>query len=958
MMDFTSIKSADQYGNTLLHYAAHADNVDEVRRLIRHGYSVLSQNASGLTPLHMAAFGGNVQALEMLLSLQPNNVINLRSIKDFTLLHEAVRGTSIETVKLLVEKGADTNLQDQEGNTPLHLAAHLRPPSLSSAMCQTLLKGGSNPNIKNSAEESFIFAVLRGAAMEGWKDSQLLISLALKHHPDLLGRNSFGLTVCDEAKRISAPMNIIRLIKEKTQEQQNLFLKQQCQNMSQNVTLPLNSRPDESSDNIPIIDVGNWKPGKKIRLFICGHTGVGKTTFANTLKEAGPLARLQYYITGPTIPSSTIGVACSETGLEETSLAIWDFAGQMEYCFTHSLLLSTSGPNTLYCVIFSLEGIESDMNGGQKNALEQMLFWLRFLSITHSSQSKPHVILIGSHLDTLPNENSTLIAKQFYENVMKSELELFSCFQMQFFSLNCRNISDVNAVREPLSKTVSQVLQESTIDDVPEICQLILKQVSDLRSQKVHFLYWKEFAERVQKVFPNPVCPTTLLTAVEYLHNISELLYLPQYFLQGIQHSATATCQDLPNATELESEATSCPRNLASHLIILDLNWLLQDIFGVFGNFALSPASGTNRERWSSEEIITALNLTNGESEGILELLEAIELVFKTQKGDFVVPGWLKKGGPESHGAWENIRGVGYRWNNGSTGLFSHFLVGRLQIQLMRSFQTVKCQFWKQGALLGTMAQLRVEGSEDRRLLGTVAQLRVEVSEDRRNLYMIGSWRRKGAEGDCEGDCYHLLESVGKVVETLLRKEQEQDYVKLHLCPTELRNLTLISEVFTSAGFVQPTAIVKKLSGFSFMQILEAEMKNESLCGNWNIQPWEVLFPQHDTRMLSTLGMNCSTRWLESAALLRLCSLLDTRNPLELNWKRLGELLGKATITIVTEIEEEASNRGLSPTKLTLNKYPVSLNRLRECLKQMEREDCISEIDNMMKKLKYKAENQ
>ncbi|CAJ0929925.1 unnamed protein product [Ranitomeya imitator] len=570
-------------------------------------------------------------------------------------------------------------------------------------------------------------------------------------------------------------------------EQQNLFLKQQCQNIPQNATLPHNSRPDESSDNIPIMDVGSWKPGKKVRLFICGHSGVGKTTFANTLKEAGPLARLQYYITGPTVPSSTKGVACSETGLED------DMEGQ---------------------------GMEPEGSG-----IAELMFWLRFLSMTHSSQSKPHVVLIGSHLDTLPDENRTLIAKQFYENVMKSELELFNCFQMQFFSINCRNISDVNSVRESLSKTVSQVLQvlrssnpgtgssrvhrtqatglqglprkESTIDDVPEICQLILEQVSDFRSQKVRFLYWREFAERIQKVLPNPVCSTTLLTALEYLHNISELLYLPQYFLQGIQHS------DMPNSTELQLEATPYPRNLESHIIILDLKWLLQDIFGVFGSYALSPASGTNRERWSSEEIITALNLTNGESEGIIELLEAIELVFKTQTGDFVVPGWLKKGGPERYWACENMRGVGYRWNNGSTGLFSHCLVGRLQIQLMRTF-TTKCQFWKQGALLSTKAQLRVE-----------------VSKDRRNLYLIGSWSMK----EEEGDCYHLLENVEKEVEILLRNEQEQDYVKLHLCPTELRNLTLNSAVSTSAGFVHPTSIVQELSGFSFKQILEAEKK-------------------------------------------------------------------------------------------------------------------------------------
>ncbi|XP_069814038.1 uncharacterized protein [Dendropsophus ebraccatus] len=315
-MDGTSFEPPHQFGNTHLHYAAHAGSIDEVHRLIKDGYSVLSRNASGLTPLHMAAFGGNVQVLEKLLSSNSTSIINIRSIKDSTPLHEAVIGGRIETVKLLIEKGADTNLQNQEGNTPLHLASYLKPPSLSSAICQALLKGGSDPSIRNLAKDNFIFAVLRGAAMEGCKNSELLISLALKHHPDLLSRNALGLTVYDEARRISAPINIIRLIKKKTQEQQNVFLNQQYQKLSTNTPLQNNSRPAESFDKLPILEVGSWMPGKKVKLFMCGHTGVGKTTFANALKETGPLALLQHYLTGPKIPSSTKGVACSQTGLE------------------------------------------------------------------------------------------------------------------------------------------------------------------------------------------------------------------------------------------------------------------------------------------------------------------------------------------------------------------------------------------------------------------------------------------------------------------------------------------------------------------------------------------------------------------------------------------------------------------------------------------------------------------
>ncbi|XP_063782716.1 uncharacterized protein LOC134932324 [Pseudophryne corroboree] len=927
----THTASAEEYGNTPLHYAAHAGNIDRVIKLIQDGYKILCKNMSGLTPLHFAAFGGKVHVLEKFLP-ECSHAINLQSIlTGSSLLHEAVLGKSIETVDFLLERGAKTNLQDKQGNTPLHLAAVLNDADMSVAICQTLLEHGSNPDIQNLAKENFAFTVVRGAAVEGGRRSQRLISLALTHRPNLLSRNSDGLTLLDLARKISVPPAIIWAIQEQTQEQQMLFLSQRPLQPPSGQS----RRPDEFvSSETSIMDGGRWRPGKKVKLFICGHSGVGKTTFANALTETGSFAKLQYYLTGPKTPVSTKGVSCSQTDVKDCSLVIWDFAGQMEYCFTHSLLLNTSGPNTVYCLIFSLKGIETDLHGGQRHALEQLMFWLRFLSVTHNSQSKPRVFLIGSFLDALPEENKAEIANQFYENVMKREIKLFNCFQKQFVAINCRNMADVEPIREALEETVTQIHKNSKDVPVPEICQLVMKQVLHLRTQKVRFQRLKELGHKIEQDVSNPVCPTTLLTAVEYLHNICELLYLPHYFPS---RTYSTTNSDQHFTPELQSYSTSPPHALSLGVVILDLEWLLQDIFARFGNFALSPASGTNQQQWSFEEVVAALNLTDGEgdAETALELLEAFELLLKTPEGEFVVPGWLKRGGPERHGCWKNVRGVVYRWKDGSRGIFSHFFVGRLQIQLMRIFGSQRCQLWKEGALLVTNAQLRVD-----------------VSEDKRSLYLTGNWRVKYKEEDC----YNLLEKVGKEVEMLLRNELEQQYEKLHLCPTELSNITVASRIDTVVGCILKeaqiplsAAITEELCGFSFEQILEAEKNNSSLCGRvGNIQPWEVLFPQHDTRMLFRLGINCTTRWLEGSTLMRLCCLLDTPHPQGLDWKMLAELLGNATNSVVLEIEEEARNRGLSPTSLVLNRFPVTLGQLRQSLSQIQREDCMAEIDKMI----------
>lgn len=70
-----------------------------------------------------------------------------------TLLHLAVLGhwaaemeaTPSELVKLLLDRGADPNSQNDDGKTPLHLACEL--DSLSTGTVEFLLAGGADPMI-------------------------------------------------------------------------------------------------------------------------------------------------------------------------------------------------------------------------------------------------------------------------------------------------------------------------------------------------------------------------------------------------------------------------------------------------------------------------------------------------------------------------------------------------------------------------------------------------------------------------------------------------------------------------------------------------------------------------------------------------------------------------------------------------------------------------------------------
>jgi len=80
--------------------------------------------------------------------LKKDQDINTKDGNGQTVLQLAVNFSNLETFRfLLQQKGIDPNIQDQEGNTPLHLAATSFDPD----KVDLLLKHDANPNISNLA---------------------------------------------------------------------------------------------------------------------------------------------------------------------------------------------------------------------------------------------------------------------------------------------------------------------------------------------------------------------------------------------------------------------------------------------------------------------------------------------------------------------------------------------------------------------------------------------------------------------------------------------------------------------------------------------------------------------------------------------------------------------------------------------------------------------------------------
>ena len=440
-------------GKPYIHDACWRGWVDLVRALVqKHGVGILKHKDGGYIPLNILAMAQKKHEVAVMLANEFGS-----SVKDHegrSLLHIACEAGNVDLVRTLIHDGkADISARDDEGNTPLHVAAMNRREDVVVALidefgCDVHAKGHMGRSLLHSACASYNgrLVSLVSKHISPWVlddngDTPLhicarlgssdCVKALLELDPPVLLRNNSGKTPKDVAKYESY------IVYESIDD----YMRENKGKIYSHYEVILKHAKKKYSLAEPIT-----------RAFAIGNPGAGKSSLVEALKREGFVDSFKR-VSESSVPLHTAGIIPSiHSSKHYGRVLFYDFAGDAEYYSSHAAILenlasSRKGDNVFILVI--------DMREEMAEIKIIFNYWLSFIQHQQFCGQKPHLIVVGSHLDLLTGDVARARGKEFEkfcDSIDTAAVQMLAYFMLDCCKPRSKQITEIQTLMRRLVK--------------------------------------------------------------------------------------------------------------------------------------------------------------------------------------------------------------------------------------------------------------------------------------------------------------------------------------------------------------------------------------------------------------------------------------------------------------------------------------------------------------------------
>ncbi|TKS77201.1 E3 ubiquitin-protein ligase MIB2 [Collichthys lucidus] len=171
-IDFTQ---QNHRGFNLLHHAALKGNKLATEKILARARQLVDvKKEDGFSALHLAALNNHRDVAEILIK-EGRCDINIRNNRNQTPLQLAVTQGHIDLVQLLVAEGADVNMEDEDGDTAMHVA--LLRPQLANVMLSPTVGTSSTEESSEGCSSTSLYCRLNASGLLG--NTELSVGAAI-----------------------------------------------------------------------------------------------------------------------------------------------------------------------------------------------------------------------------------------------------------------------------------------------------------------------------------------------------------------------------------------------------------------------------------------------------------------------------------------------------------------------------------------------------------------------------------------------------------------------------------------------------------------------------------------------------------------------------------------------------------------------------------------------------------